>query len=203
VAGHVAFAIRATRTARLQAALGILPQNPLVGTGLARRARLRAMPMKIAIASDHAAVELKAQLRQWLDQQGHEVIDLGPDSAQSVDYPDYGYALAAALAEGRAERGVALCGSGIGISISVNRHPGVRCALVHEPLSATLAREHNDANCLALGARLIGPDMAKACLTAFLDTPFADAGDPAGRHRRRVDKLSHPPHFNQQGDPLE
>ena len=143
--------------------------------------------MRIAIASDHAAIALKAELREWLIEQGHEVADLGPDSADSVDYPDFGYSLAAVVAEGTATRGIALCGSGIGISIAVNRNPAVRCALVSEPLSAALAREHNDVNVLAMGARLTGIDMAKACVTAFLETPFA-----GGRHQRRVDKLSTP-----------
>lgn len=143
--------------------------------------------MRIAIASDHAAIELKAALREWLIEQGHEVADLGPDSAESVDYPDFGYLLAGVVADGTAERGIALCGSGIGISIAVNRNPAVRCALVSEPLSAALSREHNDANVLAMGARLTGVDMARACVTAFLDTPFA-----GGRHQRRVDKLSSP-----------
>ena len=146
--------------------------------------------MRIAIASDHAAFDLKARLREWLIEEGHEVADLGPDSADSVDYPDYGYKLADVVADGTAERGVALCGSGIGISISVNRNPGVRCALVSEPLSAALAREHNDANVVALGARLLGIDMAKACVAAFLGTEFG-----GGRHRRRVDKLGTPPAF--------
>lgn len=143
--------------------------------------------MKIAIASDHAAIELKAELREWLIEQGHEVADLGPETNESVDYPDFGYKLAGVVADGTAERGVALCGSGIGISISVNRNPAVRCALVSEPLSAALSREHNDANVIAMGARLTGSDMAKACLTAFLDTEFG-----GGRHQRRVDKLSNP-----------
>ena len=144
--------------------------------------------MRIAIASDHAAWELKALLADWLRTEGHEVADLGTTGPDSVDYPDYGYRLAAAVADGSADKGVALCGSGIGISISVNRNPACRCALVSEPLSAKLAREHNDANVVALGARLTGIDMAKACITAFLTTDFA--GD---RHARRVDKLSHPP----------
>ena len=143
--------------------------------------------MRIALASDHAALDLKALLRDWLIESGHEVADLGPDTTDSVDYPDYGYRLAGVIADGSAERGIALCGSGIGISMSVNRHPDVRCALVSEPLSAALAREHNDANCLALGARLVGTNMAKACVTAFLQTEFA-----GGRHQRRVDKLSQP-----------
>ena len=149
--------------------------------------------MRIAIASDHAALELKSALRDWLIEGGHEVADLGPESADSVDYPEFGFKLASVVADGTAERGIALCGSGIGISISVNRYPQLRCALVTEPLSATLAREHNDANCLALGARITGIDMAKACVTAFLETEFADADDSNGRHRRRVDKLAHPP----------
>ena len=143
--------------------------------------------MRIAIASDHAAFDLKADLRDWLIEQGHEVADLGPDTADSVDYPDYGYRLAAVVADGTADRGVALCGSGLGISMSINRHPAIRCALVSEPLSASLAREHNDANCIAMGARLVGSDMAKACLSAFLETDFA-----GGRHQRRIDKLSNP-----------
>ena len=144
--------------------------------------------MRIAIASDHAAYELKALLADWLRAEGHMVEDLGTNGPDSVDYPDFGYALGEAIAEGRAERGVALCGSGIGISISVNRNPAARCALVSEPLSAKLSREHNDANVIAMGARLTGIDMAKACLAAFLTTDFA--GD---RHARRVDKLSNPP----------
>ena len=144
--------------------------------------------LRIAIASDHAAIDLKAQLVAWLRDAGHDVADLGPDSDARVDYPDFGYKLAAAIADGTATRGIALCGSGIGISIAVNRNPACRCALVSEPLSAKLAREHNDANVLALGARLTGLDMAKACVEAFLTTDFG--GD---RHQRRVDKLTSPP----------
>src|SRR3546814_2918628 len=106
--------------------------------------------MRIAIASDHAAWELKAARTDWLREAGHKVEDLGTNGPDSVDYPDYGYALGQAIAEGRAERGVALCGSGIGISISVNRNPAARCALVSEPLSAKLSREHNDANVIAM-----------------------------------------------------
>lgn len=143
--------------------------------------------MRIAIASDHAALDLKAALVAWLEAAGHDVTDLGPHDAASVDYPDFGYKLAASVAAGDADRGVALCGSGIGISIAVNRNPACRCALVSEPLSAQLSREHNDANVLALGARLVGIEMAKACIDAFLSTPFG--GD---RHLRRVEKLSNP-----------
>lgn len=143
--------------------------------------------MRIVIASDHAAVDLKAELREYLIGIGHEVADLGPDTADRVDYPDYGYKLASVIADGTAQLGIALCGSGVGISIAVNRHPALRCALVSEPVSAALAREHNDANCIAMGARLIGADMAKACLDAFLSAEFG-----GGRHAGRVEKLSNP-----------
>lgn len=145
------------------------------------------MPERIAIASDHAAIELKAALVVWLESRGVEVLDLGPSGPESVDYPDYGYKLAETVGSGSVARGIALCGSGIGISIAVNRHPSCRCALVSEPLSARLAREHNEANVIALGARLVGLDMAKACVETFLTTDFL--GD---RHARRVAKLSNP-----------
>ena len=141
--------------------------------------------MRIALSADHAGFELKDILVTWLREAGHEVIDLGTNSGESVDYPRYGASLAEALADGRATRGIAICGSGIGIAIAANRNPGCRCAQVNEPLSATLARTHNDANAIALGARLIGVDMAKACVTAFLSTEFE-----GGRHQRRVDMLS-------------
>ena len=145
------------------------------------------LTMKLAIASDHAAFAFKQELAAWLRGVGHDVADLGPESDASVDYPDYGYILADAVAQGEAERGIALCGSGIGISIAVNRNPAVRCALVSEPFSASLARQHNDANVIALGARLIGIEMAKACIVAFLATDFL-----GGRHCGRVEKLGHP-----------
>jgi ribose 5-phosphate isomerase B len=148
--------------------------------------------MRIAIASDHAAVALKAELAAWLNELGHEVNDLGPAGIESVDYPDYGYKLAEEIAAGRADYGVALCGSGIGISIAANRHPACRAARVCEPLSARLAREHNDANVIAMGARLVGIEMAKACVETFLATPFT-----GGRHAPRVEKLSHP-HFDKE-----
>ena len=141
--------------------------------------------MRIALASDHAGFALKRELAAWLVELGYEVADLGTNSTDSVDYPDFGAKLANAVATGSAERGIAVCGSGIGISIAVNRNPKCRCARVDEPVSATLAREHNDANVLALGGRLVGSDMAKACVAAFLGTDFA-----GGRHQRRVDQLS-------------
>ena len=143
--------------------------------------------MRIAIASDHAAFALKVALTAWLREQGHDVADLGPADDDSVDYPDYGFALAEHIATGKSDRGVALCGTGIGISIAVNRDPACRCARVSDPLSAQLSRQHNDANVIAMGARLIGIDMAKACLDAFLRSTFE-----GGRHQRRVDKLTPP-----------
>jgi ribose 5-phosphate isomerase B len=141
--------------------------------------------MRIALASDHAGFSLKDELAAWLRDSGHVVIDLGTNGPESVDYPEFGARLASAVASGEAERGVAVCGSGIGISIAANRNPHCRCARVDDPLSARLSREHNDANVIALGGRLIGSDMAKACVTEFLDTDFA-----GGRHQRRVDQLS-------------
>lgn len=141
--------------------------------------------MRIALAADHAGYELKDQLAAWLRETGHEVIDLGTNGADSVDYPDFGASIGRAIAGGEADRGIALCGSGIGIAIAANRNPGCRCAQVSEPLSAALARSHNDANVIALGSRVIGPEMAKACVEAFLTTEFE-----GGRHQRRVDMLN-------------
>jgi len=141
--------------------------------------------MRIALAADHAGYLLKDELVAWLREQGHDVSDLGTNGPASVDYPLYGRKVAEAVASGQSERGIAVCGTGIGISIAVNREPKCRCARVDDPLSAQLAREHNDANVLALGARLIGSEMAKACVSLFLGTEFA-----GGRHQPRVDQLS-------------
>jgi ribose 5-phosphate isomerase B len=143
--------------------------------------------MRIVLTADHAGVDLKDELAAWLSEQGHDVLDLGTNSHDSVDYPRFGALLAEALADGRADRGITVCGSGIGVAIAANRNPACRCAQVAEPLSATLARQHNDANAIALGARLIGPEMAKACVTAFLTSDFL-----GGRHQRRVDQLANP-----------
>jgi ribose 5-phosphate isomerase B len=141
--------------------------------------------MRIALAADHAGYLLKDELAAWLREQGHDVTDLGTNGPESVDYPAYGAMLASHVALGKSDRGIAVCGSGIGISMAVNRNLECRCARVDDPLSAELARQHNDANVIALGARLIGSDMAKACVAAFLDTDFA-----GGRHQRRVEQLS-------------
>lgn len=139
----------------------------------------------IAVASDHAGFDLKELLKRDLQQAGHDVLDLGTKSTESVDYPDFGKAMAEAIASGKAGRGVLVCGTGIGISIAANRHPKVRAALVHDVTSARLSREHNDANVVAFGARLIGIEAAREALKVFLATPFE-----GGRHAGRVAKLS-------------
>jgi len=138
----------------------------------------------IAIASDHAGYDLKTTLAQELAEMGYEVLDLGTDGPQSVDYPDFGAALAEVVRTGEVERGILICGTGIGISMAANRHPGVRAAVCWDETSARITREHNDANVLALGARLLGVEVAKDCLRTFLSTDFA-----GGRHVGRVAKL--------------
>jgi ribose 5-phosphate isomerase B len=139
----------------------------------------------VAIASDHAGYELKNALKAVIEEHGLKVLDLGPHNSDSVDYPDMAATLAEALADGRAWRGVLVCGTGIGISIAANRHRHLRAALCHDVTTARLARQHNDANVLAMGSRVVGPNVAKDCLEAFLDTPFE-----GGRHQQRVNKLS-------------
>lgn len=141
----------------------------------------------VALAADHAGFELKNLLRDELKSQGYDILDLGTNSSDSVDYPDFGRQLGETVGSGKAKFGVAVCGSGIGISIAANRIPGCRAALCTDSLMARLSRQHNDANVLALGARLIGPDAAKDCLKAFLSTDFE-----GGRHARRVAKLGQP-----------
>ncbi|HUC61309.1 MAG TPA: ribose 5-phosphate isomerase B [Alphaproteobacteria bacterium] len=139
----------------------------------------------IAIAADHAGLALKAALTAELGRLGYSTLDLGTNSAESVDYPDFADALARAIEGGKAKRGVLVCGTGIGMGIAANRHRAVRAAVCHDATSASLARRHNDANVLALGARLIGEEVAKDCLRAFLETKFE-----GGRHLRRVAKMS-------------
>lgn len=145
------------------------------------------MTRTIAIASDHAGFNLKEHLKTDLVDAGYDVLDLGTDGVDSVDYPDFGYAMAKAIRDGRAEQGVLCCGSGIGISIAANRYPEVRAANVHDALSARFCREHNDANVICFGERLIGSEVARDCLRVFLDTRFE-----GGRHIQRVEKLSKP-----------
>ena len=139
----------------------------------------------IAVASDHAGFDLKEILKRDLQEAGHDVLDLGTNSTQSVDYPDFGSAMADAVASGKAERGVLVCGTGIGISMAANRNPKVRAALVHDVTSARLSRMHNDANVVAFGQRLIGTETAREALKVFLGTEFE-----GGRHANRVAKLS-------------
>jgi ribose 5-phosphate isomerase B len=140
----------------------------------------------VALAADHAGFPLKEILKDDLRALGYAVLDLGTNGPESVDYPDFGHALAEALVDGRATRGVLCCGTGIGISMAANKHAGIRAALCHDVTTARLSREHNDANVLALGARIVGSEVAKDCLRAFLETPFG-----AGRHAGRVAKIDH------------
>ena len=139
----------------------------------------------IAVASDHAGFDLKEILKRDLQEAGHEVLDLGTHSTASVDYPDFGRAMADAIASGKVARGVLVCGTGIGISIAANRNPKVRAALAHDVTSARLSREHNDANVVTFGARVIGVETAREALKVFLTTDWL-----GGRHAGRVDKLS-------------
>lgn len=143
------------------------------------------MPDIVAVAADHGGYELKTALLPELKALGFEVLDLGTNSTDSVDYPNFANALADALGNGRAQRGVLICGTGIGMSIAANRHRHIRCALAHDATTAQLARQHNDANVLALGARVLGLETAKACLRTFFTTAFE-----GGRHARRVAQLS-------------
>ncbi|MBB3065730.1 MULTISPECIES: ribose 5-phosphate isomerase B [Limibacillus] len=138
----------------------------------------------IAVASDHAGFDLKEALKSELEADGYAVLDLGTHNGDSVDYPDFGIALANAIAEGKAGQGLLVCGTGIGISIAANRNPAVRAAVCHDVTTARLARQHNDANVLVLGSRIIGASVASETLRAFLCTEFE-----GGRHARRVEKL--------------
>jgi ribose 5-phosphate isomerase B len=163
-----------------------LPKGQAYGTSETTASRELAMANPIvALVADHAGLELKKTLKGLLDEQGFETVDLGPDTAEPVDYPDMADRLAAALKDGRAQVGVMTCGSGIGIAIAANRYPWIRAAMCYDVTTARLAREHNDANVLALGARLLGLEVARDCLLTFLNTLLA-----GGRHARRVAKLS-------------
>ena len=142
--------------------------------------------MRIAIGCDEAAFDLKETLRQTLQQLGHEVEDYGTHDAQPVLYPDIGYAVASAVAQGRHERGVLLCGTGIGMAITANKVPGVRAAQAHDTYSAERAMKSNDARILAMGARVVGPELAKSILQAWLASEFE-----AGRSGPKVDRIKH------------
>ena len=145
--------------------------------------------MKIALGADHAGFEYKDKIAAMLRTDGHEILDFGTHSATPVDYPQYGYAVGEAVATGAADRGIVVCGSSIGISIAANKVPGVRCAVVTEPLSAELARMHNNANVFALSERLTGWDMIERIVDIFVHTPFEGDDSDGKRHLRRVGQL--------------
>ena len=142
--------------------------------------------MKVAVASDHAGFELKRRLVTWLADDGHEVLDLGTDGLASVDYPDYAEAIGRAITAGQAERGVLVCGSGVGAVVAANKIRGVRAGLCHDTYSARQGVEHDDMNVLVLGARVIGPELARVLVTSFLQARFSD--EP--RHLRRLAKIN-------------
>jgi len=142
--------------------------------------------MKIAIAADHGGFPLKDKIKEELARQGHEVLDLGTNSSDPVDYPDYARALAAAVLDGRAERGVLLCGSGAGASVAANKVRGIRAAVCHDTFSAHQAVEDDDVNVLCLGARVIGPELAKDLVRTYLAARFSGLE----RHRRRLEKIN-------------
>ena len=141
--------------------------------------------MKIAMGSDHGGYLLKEHVKKYLTDKGHEIVDVGCNSLESCDYPQFGAAAARAVADGSCERGIVICTSGIGISISANKIKGIRCALCSEPLSAEMTRRHNNANMLAMGAGMTGPNMAERLVDTFLTTEFE-----GGRHQRRVDGIA-------------
>ncbi len=144
-----------------------------------------AAPKKLALGADHAGYLLKNQLAEKLRAEGHEVQDLGTHSADSVDYPDFAAAVGRAVAAGDAELGILVCGSGLGVAIAANKVSGVRAATCNDLYTAGLARAHNDANVLTLGARVVGPGLAEAIALAFVAAPFE-----GGRHARRVAKIA-------------
>ncbi len=142
-------------------------------------------PPAIAIGSDHAGLPLKSALKAALEAAGHRVLDVGTESPASVDYPDFAHAACAAVEDGRARFGVLVCGSGIGMAISANRHAGIRAAVLHDTTEARLTRAHNDANVACFGARLTGEELALDALKTFLATEFE-----GGRHQRRLAKIT-------------
>lgn len=141
--------------------------------------------MKISMGCDHGGYLLKEHIKKYLTEKGHEIVDCGCNSLDSCDYPEFGGAAARAVASGECERGIVICTSGIGISISANKIRGIRCALCSEPLSAEMTRRHNNANMLAMGAGMTGPNMAERLVDVFLTTEFE-----GGRHQRRVDGIA-------------
>ena len=140
--------------------------------------------MRLAIGNDHAAYEMKLEIKKYLEDKGHEVVDFGTHSTESCNYPEYGEAVGRAVASGEADGGVLICGTGIGISISANKVKGVRAAVCSEPVSAALTKKHNNANVIAFGARIVGIEMAKAIIDAWLNAEYE-----GGRHQTRIDMM--------------
>ena len=141
--------------------------------------------MKIAIANDHSAVELKNIIKEHLESKGYEVLNLGTDSTESCDYPEYGAKVARAVVSGEVEKGILICGTGLGISLAANKVKGIRAAVCSEPFTAKMARVHNNCNILAFGARVVGAELAKMIVETWLDAEFE-----GGRHQRRVDLIT-------------
>lgn len=141
--------------------------------------------MKIAIGNDHAAVEMKCQIKEYLESKGHEVVNFGTDTEESCNYPEFGKAVAKAVQKKEADLGVLICGTGVGISLAANKVKGIRAVVCSEPVTARLSREHNNTNVLAFGARIVGLEMAKSIVDAWLDAEFL-----GGRHQTRVDMIT-------------
>jgi len=147
--------------------------------------RLGGVVMKVAIAADHGGYSLKEEIRELLNELGHEVYDFGTNSLESVDYPDYALPVAEGVADGHFDRGILICGTGLGMSIAANKVPGVRAVVVHDTFSAKATRQHNDSNVLAIGGRVIGAGLAQEIVTVWLQTDFE-----GGRHSNRIQKIS-------------
>ncbi|MDF2946739.1 MAG: ribose 5-phosphate isomerase [Bacillales bacterium] len=141
--------------------------------------------MKVAIASDHGGLNIRKELLVLMDEMGIEYVDFGPSTSDSVDYPDFAFPVAEGVAKGEFDKGILVCGTGIGMSIAANKVPGIRCALVHDTFSAKATREHNDTNILAMGERVIGPGLARDIAKIWLSTNFE-----GGRHEARVNKIN-------------
>lgn len=141
--------------------------------------------MKIGIGNDHAAVDMKFEIKEYLETKGYEVVNFGTDKKESCNYPEFGEAVAKAVAEGEADLGILICGTGVGISLAANKVKGIRAVVCSEPVTARLSKEHNNTNVLAFGARIVGMEMAKSIVDAWLDAKFQ-----GGRHQNRIDMIT-------------
>lgn len=141
--------------------------------------------MKIGIGNDHSSVDMKKEIKAFVEAMGHEVVDYGTNSTESCDYPVYGEKVARAVVSKEVDRGIVICGTGVGISLAANKVKGIRCVVCSEPYSARLSRQHNNSNMLAFGARVIGSEMAKMIVTEWINTEFE-----GGRHQRRIDMIT-------------